>query len=106
MKPAMFQLVFQFDCESLEAFDAVVQIEEQLILLLGESAEVDGHDVGTKEANVFIHTVEPMEAFKKCHTFLRSKSPRVANYRAAYRSLAGSAYTVLYPEGSTNFRVA
>jgi hypothetical protein len=48
MKTALFQLVLQFDCESPEALDAIVEIEEQLISLLGESAEVDGHDIGNK----------------------------------------------------------
>ena len=102
----MFQLVLQFDCESAEAFAAIVRIEEQLILLLGESAEVDGHDSGSEEANIFIHTLDPIESFKKCHAFLKSKSSKAANYRAAYRSLAGNEYTVLYPAGSTEFRVA
>ena len=106
MKSTVFQLVLQFDCESVEAFDAIVQIEEQLISLLGASAQVDGHDSGGGEANIFIHTSEPMESFKKCHVFLKSKSSTLADYRAAYRSLAGNAYTVLYPEGSTRFRVA
>ena len=106
MQPTVFQLVLQFDCRSLEAFDAIVEVEEQLISLLGESAEVDGHDIGSEEANIFIHTFEPMESFQKCHMFLASKSPRVSTYRAAYRSLAGGEYTVLYPDGSIKFRVA
>ena len=78
MKPAMFQLVFQFDCESMEAFDAIAHVEEQLISLLGESAEVDGHDIGSAKANIFIHTLQPMESFKTCHAFLQGKSPRIA----------------------------
>ena len=106
MKHAMFQLVLQFDCESAEAFDAIVRLEEQLIALLGESAEVDGHDSGSEEANIFIHSLEPMESFKRCHMFLETMNPRYANYRAAYRPLAGNEYTVLWPEGSTKFRVA
>ena len=102
----MFQLVLQFDCESLEAFDAIVQIEEELISLLGESADIDGHDFGSEEANIFIHTLDPTESFRRCHTFLASKNPSGTSYRAAYRSLSGSEYTVLYPESSFKFKVA
>lgn len=102
----MFQLVLQFDCESLQAIDDIVELEDELIMLIGESADVDGHDIGSDEANIFIHTLQPVETFKKCHALLKSKGQKIANFRAAYRSLAGSPYTMLYPDDLAKFRVA
>ena len=49
----MYQLVLQFAPKALPDYDALVALERQLTGQLGESA-VDGHDMGSGEANIFI----------------------------------------------------
>ena len=47
MKKAECQLALQFPCNSMEEFDAVVALEDTLIVeLSGTLADVDGHDAG------------------------------------------------------------
>ena len=59
-----YQLVLQFAAGTLSDYDALVAMEDQLIELLGESA-VDGHDMGSGEANIFIHTSDPQNTFRQ-----------------------------------------
>jgi hypothetical protein len=57
-------------------------------LLIGELAgagEVDGHDFGTGQASVFIHTDAPHSTFSTLQPVLASKN-LLANTRAAYRA--------------------
>ena len=48
------QLVLQFRGDSLADCDAMVALEHELREELGNSADVDGHDVGSGETNIFI----------------------------------------------------
>ena len=48
-----YQLVFQFRGDSLQDFDAMVALEDELIAELGDSANVDGHDFGAGTGNIF-----------------------------------------------------
>jgi hypothetical protein len=99
-----FQLVLQFACDSTEDFDTVLELEELLVSILSASDSLDGHDVGASQANIFIHTKDPAKVFKRCQALLEGSSQCVS-YKAAYRSLAGSSYTVLHPKGSSEFTV-
>ena len=47
------QLVLQFRGDSLEDYDAMISLEDELIETLRDSAKVDGHDVGSGEVNIF-----------------------------------------------------
>ena len=63
----MQQLVLQFSPwrSDTRDFDKLISLEEQLIDALAGKAHVDGHDVGTNEANLFIHTpLTPRERFR------------------------------------------
>lgn len=59
-----YQLVLQFQGDSLCDYDAMVALEDGLIAALDDSANVDGHDVGSGEVNIFIFTDEPKKAFQ------------------------------------------
>jgi hypothetical protein len=59
-----YQLVLQFAADTLTDYDALVALENQLIGSLGHDA-VDGHDMGSGEANVFIHTTDPQDTFRR-----------------------------------------
>ena len=101
-----YQLVLQFRGDSLADYDAMVALENELIAELGHSAEVDGHDVGSGETNIFIITADPVRTFRESKVVLERKRCLGA-VTAAYRAVDGEAYTVVWPEWpSKEFRVA
>ncbi len=98
-----YQLVLQFQASDSEDFERLGEIEETLIENLGEEHIVDGHDFGSGEMNIFIHTNDPKSAFEKARKYL---SPCQKEFVAAYRELKGEEYTMLWPEGyGKEFRV-
>lgn len=107
MKNAKYQLVLQFPCNSMQEFDAVIELEDALVAELSEStADVDGHDSGSGEANIFILTSEPSETFERVHAIASRASGLAPVLRAAYRKLDADEYSVLWPPGETRFVVA
>jgi hypothetical protein len=100
-----YQLVLQFRGDSLADYDAMVALENDLIAELGHSADVDGHDVGSGETNIFIITDDPLKTFRLSKAVLERKQ-RLEAVTAAYRRLDGENYTTIWPEGATEeFRV-
>jgi len=55
-----YQVVLQFRGDSPEDLDATVAMEDDLIEELGDSADVDGHDVGSGETNIFRGMTSPI----------------------------------------------
>ena len=100
------QLVLQFPTsEDVDSYDKLIQFEEALISLLGESAEVDGHDFGGGEMNVFILTEDPISTFAVVQQTDRSIRPS-QDMRAAYRPIDGEDYVCLWPPKLTQFQLA
>ncbi len=54
-----YQLLFKFRGDSLADLDATAALEDDLIEELGDSADVDGHDIGSCETDIFIFTSDP-----------------------------------------------
>lgn len=54
-----FQLVLQWPASSLNSFDEILDVEDLLIAKLTDQSEVDGHDFGSGEANIFVNTNDP-----------------------------------------------
>ena len=101
----MYQLVLQFAANTVSDYDALVALEQQLTAALGDS-EVDGHDMGSGEANIFILTSDPQKAFHQVVPVLEHTGQMPA-IRAAYRRTDEDEYHVLWPENSSQqFRVA
>jgi hypothetical protein len=101
-----YQFVLQFCGDSLADYGAMVALENELITVLGDSAQVDGHDVGSGEVNIFIITADPVRTFQQLRVVLERKRCLGA-VTAAYRSVDGEEYTVVWPQGrSGKFRVA
>ena len=104
MKKVEYQLVLQFTCNSMEELDAVVALEEALMAELpGNLADVDGHDSGSGEANIFILTSAPNETFERARGVVSGFSGLARGLRAAYRRLDSHEYSVLWPPGETRF---
>ena len=82
----------------------MTETEELLAVKLPTDIEVDGHDAGSEEMNIFILTNDPLYSFQKVRMILE-KSEAWPHIRAAYRKVSGGNYTILWPEGLMDFRV-
>ena len=101
----MQQLVLQFAANTIRDFDDLVALEQQLITVLGEGA-VDGHDMGSGEANIFILTPDPPHTFQQLVPVLQ-RAGRLTDVTAAYRVIGNDEYQVLWPANSSRkFSVA
>jgi hypothetical protein len=100
-----YQLVLQWPAASIRDYDAMVGIEDTLIERLSAANEVDGHDAGSGEMNIFIRTDDPERAFAEIEGILGSRDFWV-DARVAYREVGGDQYVVLWPTSLTDFRVA
>jgi hypothetical protein len=101
----MFQLVLQFRADNIGDYDELRVVEEQLACRLDRSATVDGHDFGSGEFNIFILTADPEGTFREVQDVCRS-TQTTREMSAAYRSLSGDEYFILWPPNSTEFRVS
>ncbi len=99
-----YQLVLQWPASSLREYDAIVDIENTLIEKLSESHDVDGHDAGCGEINIFIRTEDPHGAFYEAKSILGSRDFWV-DARVAYHELSKEQYTILWPKNLTQFDV-
>lgn len=95
-----YQLVLQFQGDSLADYDQLIAVEESLINALANSADVDGHDVGHGEANIFIVTPDPARSFRCVHAVLLDMD-LLQVVTVAFREIKGNRYKVIWPEGST-----
>ncbi len=94
-----YQLVLQFSGDSIKDYDTMLSLEDDLATQLGDVADVDGHDVGSGETNIFIITADPIAAFRRSQAALK-RNLRMQGVTAAYRPVDGDKYTVIWPEGS------
>lgn len=96
---AKYQLVIQFDDESGEALDRVISLEDELIELLDGVAEVDGHDVGSGTANIFIETDKPKKVWEMIEPLIEKAADEqeLQPIAAAYREADEDGYTVIWP---------
>src|SRR5262249_48185246 len=93
----MYQLVLQFPVSRVD-YNELIAIEEALSEVIEPPAEVDGHDFGSGEGNVFILTDDPAATFEVLLAVLKRLS-RDRDVTVAYREMDGEQYTVIWPEG-------
>ncbi len=97
-----YQLVIQFAEELFE--DEIAYMEDKLDELIVD-AEVDGHDIGSGEINIFIHTTNPVDTFKVVKNVLENESINFEYVKIAYREIFGKNYIILWPKDCTKFKV-
>jgi hypothetical protein len=90
-----YQLVLQFRGDRLADYDAMVALEDELIEELTD-ADVDGHDVGSGETNIFIFTSDPKRTFQQARLVLERRQV-LQSVTAAHRRTDGEEYTVIWP---------
>jgi len=100
-----YQLVLQWPASSIKDYDAMIEIENALMEKLSDENDVDGHDAGSGEMNIFIRTENPANAFNEVKRILGSRDVWV-DARVAYREATGNEYTILWPKDLTEFNVA
>ena len=93
----MYQLVLQFKPWGTRRFEELVRLEDQLAELLSGDAEVDGHDLGSNEANIFISCSDPPVLLQRCVEAAESAG-LLSIFAAAHRQLDGEDYTRLWPK--------
>ena len=99
-----YQLVLQWPASSVDDYDSMIATEDSLIEELSSGSEVDGHDPGSGQVNIFIRTDEPTKTFDDVKNILKA-SDAWTDIRIAYRNLEGSKYTVLWPKNLKEFKV-
>jgi hypothetical protein len=100
-----FQLILQFAGASAEDRDAMIALEEAIIRVLDDAGDVDGHDVGSGEMNVFILTDDPKLAFERIK-HLVGTSRFMSDTKVAYREIGTDVFRVLFPPGVTRFQIS
>ena len=99
-----YQLVLQWPASSIKDYDAMIAVENALVEKLSKAHDVDGHDAGSGEVNIFIRTDDPKLGFNEVKDILGTRDSWV-DARVAYREVGGSEYTILWPKGLTEFKV-
>ena len=99
-----YQLVLQWPASSSGDFDAIVELEDHLIDVLSDVADVDGHDFGSGTTNIFILTNEPQAVFERARSTLEAHE-RWSTLRAAYRDITGETWTILWPRNLAEFDI-
>jgi hypothetical protein len=101
-----YQLVLQFKGNTIPDFDSLVTLEDNLQRIVEPIAEVDGHDIGSGEINIFVLTADPVATFERAKPLL-SDASLLHKVGSAYRDLYCDKYIVVWPESSTEaFTVA
>jgi hypothetical protein len=99
MSSFTFQLVLQLPTTVLDGFDDMITLEDAIIEALRiHSHTVDGHDVGSGTVNFFIHTDDPVAAFRIAIAAF-AWTQRAA-LKAGFRRFDSNDYTTIWPADS------
>jgi len=100
-----YQLVVQIKPATSADLNRLVNWENALIEYLATTAEVDGHDLGDGEFNMFIYTDDPSGTFRRIQS-LPDTRRLSASMAAAYRSVDGGDYIIIWPPDLKRFDIA
>lgn len=101
----MQQLVIQFPLPETYPgsadFEKLVALEDALERDANDAYEVDGHDAGAGEMNIFILTDDAISTFR----LIQDKLAGEIGWRAGFRDLDSDEYTPLAPPGLAIFKI-
>jgi len=100
-----YQLVLQWPVSNSDDYDTLLQMEQELLDNLPNDSNVDGHDMGTNEMNIFVLTNDPHKTFEATKEILDG-SPLWPEIRVAFRSVETSRFTIVWPGDLQNFTVS
>ena len=98
-----YQLVLQWDESSLD-YSSLVEVEERLIASMSAGNDVDGHDAGQGEANIFVLTSDPLSSLREALAILADTGQGL-HMRAGYRRLDEDVFTPAWPDDLAHFDV-
>ena len=99
-----YQVVVQFDHESLSDFDDLIRMENHLLHRLGNLAVVDGHDFGSREANIFLDSEHP-QLLVRALLNLCTEGIIDDSLRVGCREEGDDSYNLLHPVDGGKFIV-
>ncbi len=99
-----YQLVLQLPAGSLADYDRLIELEDVITDGLSDIGVVDGHDYGSREMNVFIHTDEPAVASERARSLLSGRAG-LGQLKAGYRHFDDDNYLSIFPTGLKKFSV-
>ncbi len=99
-----YQFVIQFPEELYGDLDWIADLEDRLDESMVD-AEVDGHDMGSGEVNIFIHANNPINTFQIAKNILEEDGVELKNIKIAYREINGDNYIPLWPKNLVDFKV-
>lgn len=79
----------------------MMNLEKELSIELNDIADVDGHDMGCGEINIFILATNPTAVFEASKPIL-DRFKLLHDVKAGYRLLSDDIYTTIWPDGSTD----
>jgi hypothetical protein len=91
-----YQLVLQFPAKDETDFNRLLDLEKEMEIHIGNDHEVDGHDFGCSEMNIFIHTDDVEAAFFDIQKVVSINT--FPGLKVAYRLLEAEEYTLLWPK--------
>ncbi|SRR5258706_6225480 len=100
-----YQLVLQLPASSIKDYDALIELEDAIIGSLGNLGKADGHDAGSGEMNIFIHTDHPQPAFQRIKQLLGTRD-FLPELKVAYREMGTDEFIILHPEELGRFSIA
>jgi hypothetical protein len=94
----VYQLVLQFAPWGDRSFDDLIALEGRLEAIVDLEADVDGHDLGAGEANIFLFTRDPLRTVTHCMPAIAADGllPLLA---AAFRKDGEEQYSRVWPVG-------
>jgi len=100
-----YMLVLQWPSSSTaKELDLLISREDQIREDIGDHGNVDGHDIGSGEMNIFIFTEDPKATFERVKN-IGSIPNHMNNLKAGYRGVGEDDFVPLYPEGLDHFSV-
>ncbi|HXN97001.1 MAG TPA: hypothetical protein VN879_21010 [Candidatus Acidoferrales bacterium] len=84
--------------------DILISLEDQIREDIGDHGNVDGHDIGSGEMNIFIFTEDPKSTFERVKN-IGSIPNHMSNLKAGYREVGEDDFVPIYPEGLDHFSV-
>lgn len=99
-----YLMTLQWPASAIAEFDVLIGFEDALIENLSDACEVDGHDFGVGEINIFIHTNDPNSALIEIQAIFRDTA-FWENLKIGYREMSRSDYVGLWPSDGSKFKV-
>lgn len=99
-----YQLILQLPASSVKDYDEMINLEEAIVERLGELGDVDGHDAGSGEINIFVLTNDPQLVFERIRGLFNTKKT-MPDFKVAYREIGKNDFTIIHPFGLPHFAI-